>query len=80
MEWSNEYDRQSKIITSRFTTTDRDGLTHKEEHTQQIYSVEEISELLESEGFRILHICSDYTFDPPSPDTVMINFITEKKN
>ncbi len=80
VEWSNVYDRASKIIVSSFTTTDRDGLTHKEEHTQQIYSVEEITELLEAEGFTILHICSDYTFDPPSPDTVMINFITEKKS
>ncbi len=80
VEWGNSYDRDKKIITSSFTTTDRDGVIHKEKHIQKIYSVEEISGILESEGFNILHICSDYTLDSPSADTVMINFITEKKN
>lgn len=80
IEWNNSYDRDKKIIRSHFTTTDREGSIHKEEHVQQIYSVEEISEILELEGFNILHICSDYTFNPPSPDTVMINFIVEKKS
>lgn len=80
IEWSNSYDRDNRIITSSFTTTGRDGEKHTEEHIQKIYSIEEISELLEAEGFSILHVCSDYTFEPPSADTVMINFITEKKN
>lgn len=80
IEWGNSYDRENKIITSRFKTTDKEGSVYREEHIQKIYSVEEITEIVESEGFTILHICSDYTFDPPSPDTVMINFITEKKS
>lgn len=79
VEWSNSYDREKRLVISKFITTNREGTEFREEHIQKIYTVDEISEMLADEGFDILHICSDYTFDPPSPGTVMINFITEKK-
>jgi len=79
VEWSNSYDREKKLVISKFITTNREGTEFREEHIQKIYTVDEISGMLADEGFDILQVCSDYTFDPPSAGTVMINFITEKK-
>ncbi len=79
IEWSNSYDRDSKIITSMFKTSKPDGTVEYETHKQKIYSEEEIKKLLSEEGFNLLATYSDYTFEPPSETSVMMNFITEKR-
>ncbi|MCL1865436.1 MAG: class I SAM-dependent methyltransferase [Spirochaetes bacterium] len=80
VEWTNKYDRNKKYIISSFKIHHDNGKVYKEEHVQKIYSQGEIESLLNSEGFEILRICSDYTYNSPSTDTVMINFITKKRD
>jgi SAM-dependent methyltransferase len=79
IEWNNRYIREKKFIISTFTINYSDGRSYREEHTQRIYTIEEIKKLLDEEQFEILTICSDYTFDPPSDETIMINFIVKKR-
>ncbi|MBP9042086.1 MAG: class I SAM-dependent methyltransferase [Spirochaetes bacterium] len=80
IEWNNHYDKINKIITSAFKTSKPDGTIEYETHKQKIYSEEEIKKLLLEEGFNLLAIYSDYTFEPPSETSVMMNFIVEKKS
>lgn len=79
IEWSNTYEREKKHIISNFTIN-RGSEVFKEEHVQRIYSAEEIETILEEEGFEIVEICSDYTYNPPSDETIMINFIVRIKS
>ena len=79
IEWSNSYDREKKHIISSFTIQYKDGRVFHEEHTQRIYRQDEIEKILSEEGFEILKICSDYTYNAPSDETIMINFIVKKK-
>jgi len=79
IEWSNTYDREKKHIISTFTVHHNDGRVSREEHTQRIYTQGEIEKILKEEGFQILKICSDYTMDPPSAETIMINFIVKTR-
>jgi len=80
IEWSNAYDREKKHIISSFTIKHSDGRIFHEEHIQRIYSQDEMTILLEEEGFEIIEICSDYTYNPPSDETIMINFVVKVKN
>ncbi|MCL1832927.1 MAG: class I SAM-dependent methyltransferase [Leptospirales bacterium] len=80
VEWANKYDKKKKYVISSFKIRHANGRAYNEEHIQRIYSQDEIKSLLESEGFEILHICSDYTYNAPSADTIMINFITKKRD
>jgi hypothetical protein len=80
LEWSNKYDRNKKHIISSFKIHHDNGKVYSEEHTQRIYSQSEIESILKDQGFEILHICSDYTYNSPSTYTVMINFITRKRD
>ncbi len=78
IEWGNRYDREKRHVVSSFTI-DRKGVKTEEEHVQKIYTIDEMITFLAMEGFEVLHICSDYSYDPPSDETVMVNFITRKR-
>jgi hypothetical protein len=80
VEWTNKYNRDKKYVKSAFKIRHNNGKISEEEHIQRIYSQAEIESILKDEGFEILHICSDYTYDSPSIETVMINFITKKRD
>ena len=77
IEWSNAYDRKIKHIISTFIIHYKDGRKFHEEHIQKIYSQEEMEIILDEEGFDIVEICSDYTYNAPSDETIMINFIVK---
>jgi len=79
IEWSNTYNPRKKHIISFFTIRYSDGRTYNEEHTQRIYEQKEIEVILFEEGFEILKICSDYTHNAPSDETIMINFIVKMR-
>jgi ubiquinone/menaquinone biosynthesis C-methylase UbiE len=79
IEWSNSYDRKKKHIISTFIIHYKDGRDYKEEHIQRIYSREEMEIILDEEGFDIVEICSDYTYNAPSSETIMINFIVKSR-
>ena len=80
VEWSNKYDREKKYVISSFKMRHDNGKAYSEEHVQRIYSIDEIKSILKNEGFKILHICGDYTYNSPGADTVMVNFITKKRD
>ena len=77
--WNNEYDRDRRMISSVFTVQNRDGTTRVEEHRQRIYRVEEIKSLLKKEGFQLLDIFCDYSFNEVIDEAIMINFVTRLK-
>ena len=79
IEWSNTYDREKKLILSAFTIRYNDGRVFNEEHIQKIYEQNEIEKILDEEGFDIINILSDYTLNPPSSETIMINFIVKPR-
>ncbi len=80
IEWSNVYDRENKHIISSFSIKYSDGRVFNEEHIQKIYRQDEIEKILDEEGYDILHVCSDYTLNPPSGETIMINFIVKPRD
>jgi ubiquinone/menaquinone biosynthesis C-methylase UbiE len=80
VEWTNKYDKRKKHVISSFNILHENGNVYNKEHIQRIYSQEEIKSILKDEGFEILHICADYTYNRPSYDTIMINFITKKRD
>ncbi len=77
IEWSNVYNTSKKHIISSFTIRHSDGRIFNEKHIQRIYELKEIEVILHEEGFEILNICSDYTHNAPSAETIMINFIVK---
>ncbi len=77
--WSNTYDRDKKHIISMFNIRYSDGRIFNEEHVQKIYTRNEIEIILVEEGFEILNVLSDYTYEAPSDQTIMINFIVKKR-
>lgn len=74
IEWNNEYDRERRMVTS-ILTVNHGGSRVEERHYQRIYATEEIIELIEAAGLQVRGIFSDYTFDPPDKETVMINYV-----
>jgi SAM-dependent methyltransferase len=78
--WDNYYNYQQRVITSKIDFFNEKGKCHTEIHKQKIHLVPEIEKLLEESGFEIIDIFSDYTFMPYNNKTVMINFITRKRN
>ena len=76
--WSNEYDKEEKIICSTIRIKRKKMDDVVEKHVQRIYSIDFIKELLIQEGFELLHIFGDYTYEYPKKDTIMMNFVTRK--
>lgn len=77
--WTNSYDQEKRIVDSLLTFRKNDGTLRKETHRQKIHTREEIEGILSQKGFELLDVFSDYSFEAPSKDTVMINFITRRK-
>ncbi len=78
IEWLNKFDPDKKFIYSLLTFKN-EFFAESEKHVQRIYSIEEVKILLKKEGYKIINIFSDYSFDPVKEDTVMINFVTQIK-
>ncbi len=76
--WENSYNERKRIIRSKLTLENNEGKIASETHTQRIYTIDEIRKILGQEGFKLIDIFSDYSFDPPKEDTVMINFVVMK--
>jgi SAM-dependent methyltransferase len=79
VEWGNSFDRRRRLVRSTLRFHGADGSVEEENHYQRIYSVEEISALLEKEKFELLGVFSDYSFRKPGPKTVMINFVARMR-
>jgi SAM-dependent methyltransferase len=77
--WTNTFDRGREQVLSTLSFYRDAHLVHVEEHLQRIYSIDEISSLLDECGFDILGLFGDSTFHGPREDSVMINFVVRKK-
>lgn len=78
IKWDNSYSADERIIKSelRFTS---DSFDKKEIHIQKIHSNNEISSILAKTPLEIIGIFSDYSFDSPDENTIMINYVTKLK-
>jgi len=79
IEWSNSFDSKKLLVLSTLRFKNDNGNEKIEEHVQRIYSISEMSRLLMDEGFEIIGIFGDYSFNEPVDKTIMVNFITRKK-
>lgn len=78
IKWSNEYDSKRKLIFSILEFRKKNGEIETETHIQRIYTINELTKILIEENFDVIDIYSDYSFESPHEDSVMINFITRK--
>jgi SAM-dependent methyltransferase len=79
IEWGNTYNKKKKMVQSVLHFCSPNGTSQTEVHYQRIYEIEEISKLLNKNGFEILGVFGDHTFNAPNPQTIMINFVTRLK-
>ena len=77
--WNNRYDYEERIIYSTIKIFDPESLMKSETHIQKIYTVNEITQILNDCNFDIIDIFGDYTFKPYNDKTVMINFIVKRR-
>lgn len=96
MVWSNQYDSQEKVITSRIVFTDfsRQGLWGKilarfkilnspeytEIHRQKIFSHETIMECLEKNSLKLVETVSDYGEKVDSQKAHLAVYVAQKEN
>jgi len=78
IRWSNDFDRGNRLVYSRLSFIDNSGNSAEELHVQRIYTVQDIEELLRDEGFTVLGIYGDSSFDYPGKESVMINFVVRR--
>jgi len=79
VEWINQYDKKNKMVYSKLRFLKSDGTSMEENHLQKLYTIKEIKKMLDEEEMEILEILRDYEYKKPNNRTVMINFITRKK-
>jgi SAM-dependent methyltransferase len=71
--WSNHYNEREKLVYSTLRVKSS-GIEETEEHVQRIYSVNETKKFIADEGFELIGIFGDCGYDPPSSDSIMVNF------
>ncbi|MBP7585103.1 MAG: class I SAM-dependent methyltransferase [Spirochaetes bacterium] len=77
--WDNRYDPAARMVYSTLTVKRRGAAARTEEHAQRIYFIDEAKALLGEAGLELVDLFSDYTFDPPSERTIMVNFVARRK-
>jgi SAM-dependent methyltransferase len=77
--WDNRYDAAARLVYSTLEVKRRGAGVTREEHVQRIYFIDEARELLEGAGLELADLFSDYTYEPPSERTIMVNFVARKK-
>lgn len=78
--WDNKYDSENRLIYSYIKIFKPDSTMIAETHVQKIHTVDEIQKSLLNNGFQIIDVFGDYTFEEINDETVMINFITRRIN
>lgn len=81
--WENYYDEEENIneFYTNFFIKDKDsGLYHRfeEYHYEKGYPIDEISELIEKSGMKLLGVFDELTLTPPTKDSSRIFFVAQE--
>ncbi len=76
--WRSEYDRATRLCTVRMEFWVQEGNRERyfvEVHRQRAYSEAEVRAMLTDAGFRVVHACDAYTFQPPLRDSDRVFYV-----
>jgi len=81
--WSNRFDPVAQTVEMDLTffVREPDGRYRRfdELHTQKAHRADHLAERLDANGFEVLGVYGDRTFEPPEPDAQRIHFIARAK-
>lgn len=80
--WQNEYDKKRKTVDFYLTFfCENNGVYQRfdEEHSERIYSIEEIKALIEGAGMRLLNIYNDLSFKAPTAKSERVFFVAQEQ-
>lgn len=80
--WQNEYDKKRKTVDFYLTFfCENNGIYQRfdEEHSERIYSIEEIKALIEGAGMRLLNIYNDLSFKAPTAKSERVFFVAQEQ-
>lgn len=81
--WENYYDEEEGInefYTNFFVEDEETGLYHRfeEYHYEKGYTIDEISQLIEQSGLKLLGVFDEMTLTPPTKDSSRIYFVAQE--
>lgn len=80
--WQNEYDEKRNISDFYLTFFCKDKDVYRrfdEEHSQRAYTIEEITEVIEKSGMRLLKVYNDLSFESPKKNSQRVFFIAQEQ-
>ncbi len=80
--WQNTYDSKRRICEFDLTFFIKDGEVyerHDEIHSEKAYEVDEIVEMVEQAGMKVLNIFDDLSFNSIRPESERIFFVCKKE-
>ncbi len=80
--WQNEFDKKRKVCDFYLTFFNKNGKHYtrfEEEHTERAYSIDEITNLLEKAGMKLLKIYDSLSFNPPKGDSERVFFVAQEQ-
>jgi SAM-dependent methyltransferase len=80
--WQNEFDKKRAISDFYLTFFSKEGNSYKrfdEEHQERAYSIEEITELIEKSGMKLLKVYDALSFEKPKKNSERVFFIAQEQ-
>jgi len=80
--WENFYNEEEKINEYDLSIFIPEGELYRkyeEVHYQRAYTIEEVVELIERSGLKLLHIYDAFTFEKPKANSDRIYFVVQEK-
>ena len=80
--WQNEYDKKKKTADFYLTFFMKDGeeyVRFDEEHTERAYEIEEIEEIIEKSGMKLLKVYHDQSFKNPAKNSERVFFVVQEQ-
>ncbi|MHB1315592.1 MAG: class I SAM-dependent DNA methyltransferase [Christensenellales bacterium] len=81
--WSGRYNDTIPAVTMELTLFVKEGGLFRrfdEEHTERIYTAEELVDKLKNAGFEVVALFDELSFNPPSETSMRVHFIAQKCN
>ena len=80
--WQNEYDKKKKLSDFYLTFFMKEGDSYvrfDEEHTERAYEIDEIKEIIEKSGMKLLKVYHDQSFKNPEKNSERVFFVAAEQ-
>lgn len=80
--WQNEYDKKRNISDFFLTFFAKDGdnyVRFDEEHSERAYDINEIKEIIEKSGMKLLKVYDDLSFKNPVKNSERVFFVVQEQ-